>query len=367
MTGAGSPAERSLRIAMLHPCYWPEETRGSERFIHDLGVRLARKGHRPRLITSHPGAPSESLEDGIEVLRLHRPRGRRLQLGLRDQYLTHVPGTMTALRETDPDLVHAIYPVDALAASRWGRRTGRPLVYTLMGMPRQEWLRRPVWRRIIGRALARADVSVSLSRRAAELTREAFGLTPRVIHLGVDLELFRPVAARAPVPTILCPADLTDARKRGPLLREAFKVLRSSQPDARLVLSRRSASSAPTDEDPGVEYEDLDSQPTLVRAYSEAWITVLISQAEAFGMVLTESLACGTPVLASPGGGANDIVGGDQVGSLVDSQNPEAVASAIAGSMDSGEGVRSACIARAREFSADRCADAYDALYREVL
>jgi glycosyltransferase involved in cell wall biosynthesis len=360
-------AERSLRVAMLHPCYWPEVRRGSERFIHDLGVRLAASGHRPRLITSHPGATSDSVEDGLEVLRLHRPRGRRLQLGLRDQYLTHVPAALRALRETNPDVVHALYPVDAVAAGRWSRRRERPLVFSLMGMPRTEALRRRVWRHIVARALARADASVCLSRRAAELTEEAFGVRARVIYPGVDLELFRPSARRAPAPTILCPADLSDPRKGGPLLLRAFRLLRSSRPEVRLVLSRPRGAAAAAHGEPGVEYVDLDSERALVAAYSQAWLTVLLSEAEAFGLVLTESLACGTPVLARSGGAADEIVAGDRVGRLIESDSPEAVASAISESMADGEENRSACILRATEFSADRCAAQYEELYRGLL
>jgi glycosyltransferase involved in cell wall biosynthesis len=352
---------------MLHPCYWPEVRRGSERFIHDLGVRLAARGNRPRLITSHPGPTTESVEDGIDVLRLHRPRGRRFQLGMRDQYLTHVPAMIRALRRSDPEVVHALYPVDAVAASSWSRSHRRPLVFSLMGMPRPEALRRRIWRGIVARAFSRADATVCLSRRAAELTWEAFGVTPRVIHPGVDLEVFRPTAPRAAVPTVLCPADLDDPRKGGPLLREAFRVLRGREPEARLILSRPRGAAPARAGEPGVEYVDLDTQEALVRAYSEAWVTVLLSRAEAFGLVLTESLACGTPVLASPGGGADEVVDGDPVARVIDTEEPEAVARAIAASMGEGEDVRAACIERATRFSADRCAEAYEELYRELV
>src|SRR4051794_27962693 len=192
---------RPLRIAMLHPCYWPEVRRGSERFIHDLSAGLAAQGQHPRLITSHPGPTTDAVEDGLEVVRLHRPRGRRLQFRLRDQYLTHFPAARRALREADPDLAHALYPVDALAARGWARRTGRPLIFSLMGMPRPEALRRRAWRTIVARAMAAADVTVCLSRRAAERTSEAFGVSPRVIHPGVDPGVFRPIGKRSPAPT----------------------------------------------------------------------------------------------------------------------------------------------------------------------
>jgi glycosyltransferase involved in cell wall biosynthesis len=367
MDAARPPAESGLTIALLHPCYWPEVRRGSERFVHDLGKRLAARGHRVRLITSHPGATSEYVEDGIEVVRLHRPRGRRLQLGLRDQYLTHVPAAMRALSDADPDVVHALYPVDAWAAARWSRARGRPLVFSLMGMPRPETGRRRIWRRIIVGALSRADVSVCLSRQAAQATETAFGETTRVIHPGVDLDLFRQSAPRAPVPTVLCPADLNDVRKRGPLVRRAFRILRSHHPEARLVLSAPTGSLPGAVDEPGIEYTNLDSESDLARAYSEAWITVLLSQAEAFGLVLAESLACGTPVLGARGGGADEIVDSDEVGRLIDPGDPEETAAAIAGTMSDSENVRSACVSRGEQFSADRCAQEYEALYRAVL
>jgi glycosyltransferase involved in cell wall biosynthesis len=362
---APPPDPDHLSIALLHPCYWPEVRRGSERFIHDLGAGLAASGQRPRLITSHPGPTSDRVEDGIDVLRLHRPRGRRLQLGLRDQYLTHFQVARRALRETDPDVAHALYPVDAVAARGWARHSGRPLVFSLMGMPRPEALRRRAWRTIASRAMHGADVTVCLSSRAAELTAEAFGVSPRVISPGVDLRVFKPAAPRAPVPTVLCPADLSDPRKRGALLLSAFRALRERHPDARLVLSRpaevRSAAA-----EPGVEYADLDSEDDLARAYSSAWVTVLLSDAEAFGLVLAESLACGTPAVGARGGGAEEIVDSDSVGRLVEADDADEIAGLIAETMSEGEDGRAACLARAGELSVDRCTESYLALYREL-
>jgi glycosyltransferase involved in cell wall biosynthesis len=356
---------RRLRIALMHPCYWPEVRRGSERFIHDLGAGLAARGDRPRLITSHSGPRTEAVEDGLDVVRLRRPRGRRLQLGVRDQYVTHFPAARRALRATDPDVAHALYPVDALAARRWARRTGRPLVFSLMGMPRPAALDRRIWKTIVAKAIVAADVTVCLSRRAAELTSEAFGASPRVINPGVDLEVFHPVAPRADVPTILCPADLSDVRKGGPLLRLAFRALRRKHPEARLVLSAPGGSSADETE-PGIVYENLDSEERLARAYSSAWATVLLSKAEAFGLVLAESLACGTPAIGTRGGGADEIIIADDVGRLTETEDPEEIAGLIAETMSEGEEDRAACIARAEELSVDRTTDAYMALYREL-
>jgi glycosyltransferase involved in cell wall biosynthesis len=58
-------------------------------------------------------------------------------------------------------------------------------------------------------------------------------------------------------------------------------------------------------------------------------LVVLPSRAESFGSVLVEALACGTPVVSTRSGGPEDIVR-DEVGKLVPSEDPAALADAIA-------------------------------------
>src|SRR5437764_70764 len=67
-----------LQVGLPSPCYWPEVRRGGERFVRELGDGLIARGHRPTLITSHPGLPSRRVEEGMPVLRLPRPPQRRL-------------------------------------------------------------------------------------------------------------------------------------------------------------------------------------------------------------------------------------------------------------------------------------------------
>ena len=119
-----------LRPALLNPCYWPEVRRGSERFAHDLGRGLAARGHSPTLITSHPGRPTDSEEDGMRVIRTWRPPAALLERRGFEHHLTHVPLASRALRRGDFQIAHPLYAADAQAAlgveeghSRPGRST----------------------------------------------------------------------------------------------------------------------------------------------------------------------------------------------------------------------------------------------------
>lgn len=363
-----------LHVALLNPCYWPEVRRGSERFARELADGLLSRGQRPSLITSHPGRPSRSVERGMRVIRLPRPpQGVLLRLGY-EAYLTHVPLSYLALRAGHYDVAHALYPSDALAAGRWRARTSRPAVLSYMGIPTRPWLSANRGRlRVLLRAVDRCDAVVALSRHAARAFEDSIGREVLVIHPGIDLTRFRPGGARAERPTIVCTAAADEPRKHVRLLVEAFALLRRREPGARLILSRPADVGAigragidPAA--PGVEWRDLDSDAAITRAYGEAWVAALPAVDEAFGLVLIEALACGTPVVGYAGGGIPEIVDREEIGCLFDRLDPEALADALTRTLETtgSPGTAAACRARAEEFSIDRCTDRYLALYREL-
>jgi glycosyltransferase involved in cell wall biosynthesis len=363
-----------LKLALLNPCFFPEVRRGSERLIRELSSGLVERGHRPTLITSHSGRPSRSVEDGLEVIRVWRPPDERLTRRLYPDYLTHVPLSYAALRAGSYELANAFYPTDALAALRWKSRTRRPVVLSYGGLPDRPVLAdRRHKLRILERAIRGSDAVVCSSRTAADAMKRWFGVEARAIYPGVDLEAFAPNGARDPKPTIFCAAMPDDARKRVGLLVAAFREVRKSRPDARLVAVRPRDPAAIArhglDADGISLIDPVDDPRDLAPYYTRAWVSALTAYREAFGLVLVEALACGTPVVGADHGAVPEVVDRDGIGVLFQNGDPRGVARALLEGLElaSDAGTVERCRARAEEFSTGRLAAEYEALYLELL
>lgn len=98
---------------------------------------------------------------------------------------------------------------------------------------------------------------------------------------------------------------------------------------------------------PGVHFLGFRTGADVARHFSAADVFVFPSRFETFGLVVLESLACGTPVAALPVAGPLDILGGSNVGVLSEDLRQAALA-ALA--ID-----REACRAFAEKFSWAEC------------
>jgi glycosyltransferase involved in cell wall biosynthesis len=360
-----------VHVALLNPVFWPEVRRGSERVARDLADGLLARGHRVRLLTTAPQRRrTVALEDGLEVVRSPRLLDGRLRRRLFEDGLAHVPTALAELRREPPAVAHALHPTGGVAAARLRHRTGTPAVLSYMGIPhRQALANRRLRLELTLRAVRGASVVTALSRHAAEAFERWLGVEDvRVIPPGVDLDAFSPGPGRASVPTILCAADLAEPRKRVGLLVEAFALVRAEHPDARLVLSRPRRD-VPLPAGPGIEVRDLDGRDALVAANREAWVAALPSVGEAFGLVLAEALACGTPVVAADREALPEVAGDPACGRLFAGDAPADVAGALLEALElhRDPGTAAACRARATRWGTDRMVDAYLALYAELL
>jgi phosphatidylinositol alpha-mannosyltransferase len=359
-----------VRIALLHPTYWPEVRRGSERVVHDLGVTLASRGHEVTVITSHRGPPATTEEEGVRVIRARRPPeppGSRLY----EHHLVNAPNVAAGLRRARPDVVHALFPVDAWVAVKLRRRGGPPVVASLHGIPTRAYLVARRYRLEMLRAIAAgADECTVLSEAAADPFRRYLLRAPWVLPPGViggDFARDRP----QPGPTLLCPASLGDPRKRGGLLLAAFERLRRRRPEARLVLAggRDPSSRSAAQAGEGVETLRIDSTDELATAYASASATVLAAVEEAFGLVLIESLAAGTPVVAARSGAGPELAGDERIGRLFEPDDEADLARAMEAALELGarDGTARRCRKRATDFEWSRIVGDYEAVYSSAI
>ena len=339
------------RVALCHPTYWPEVRRGAERYVHELAHALP----SARIVTSHRARTTREREDGVEVVRLRRPPDGRLRRRLFEDHLPLMPFTYAELMRGDDDIVQAFQAPDAVVAAA----TGRPAIYAHMGIPHRAWL---VARRrrleLVQRAVRGCAAVTALSAHARDAFWTYLGVEAHVIPPPVDVGRFTPGGERAEDPLVVCAADAREPRKRVPLLVEAFERVRREHPRARLVLDARTS-----------DHPDAADMTDLVGLYRSAWVSVLPSWGEAFGLVLAEALACGTPVVGSDQGGIPEVLGGDErVGRLFAGDDPDALARALLEAIELARdpATATACRARAESFSAARCADRHERLYREL-
>ncbi|WP_320671683.1 glycosyltransferase family 4 protein [Patulibacter defluvii] len=336
-----------LAPTLLHPTFWPEVRRGSERAIRLLADGLVAEGHRPRLVCGHPGrAIVRGEEEGLEIVRLPRPARRRLLRQRYDVHAAHHPLAAPLLVADPGPLLHAFYPTEAVLAARvigWRRRLRQgarlPLVVSVMGPPDRPWavVERGRLEGLVDAARSAAVVT-SLSEFAAERLWRTFAVRSEIVAPPVDLDAFMIDATveRDPVPTLLFSSDPASGAKRLPLLLEALALLRRELAELELVVSRPRdpALTRELEAVPGVRLRDLDERPALVDAYRRAWVTVLPSFNEAFGLVVAESLACGTPAVAFAGEGPAEVIRDDRVGRIAPEATPEQLAAAIRGALE---------------------------------
>lgn len=295
-----------MKIALTHPYSWPEVRRGAERILVETARALAGRGHEVTVFTAGRSADTRRA-DGVTTVRFRRLFGRA---GLHEVWFgLRVAPRLAAGRF---DVVHSIMPWDALAAIRTQRVGGHWTVYDEMGIPGLKWdRRRDGWAR--WRVVEGADVYGCMSQYALEALREDCDRHDGVqIPGGVRLSEFAPSEAREPTPTLLFSGAFDQPFKGVATLLEALPLVAEREPDVRLWLSGpgdadRMLAEAPPRAAAHVEVLPLGEPGDQARRYARAWATVLPSQRESFGMVMLESLACGTPIVATDLGAPQEM------------------------------------------------------------
>lgn len=165
----------------------------------------------------------------------------------------------------------------------------------------------------------RADLILVASRHALRSFREDYGIREQRLRLFPYCCSFE--ASPPPVPPGPNPAALfvgcDFVRKGGPALLEAFRIVRSRLPAARLKII--GPSSLPKGLPAGVEHLTFVSdRARLQRHFLEAAFFVLPSLCEPFGMVLLEAMMCGKACVGSRVDAMAEIIEDGTTGYLVE-------------------------------------------------
>lgn len=359
--------ELGVDVSVLSDSHTAEER------LDGFGVRGARRSNLARIASAHPFSAAQAAERTMmstERRVLGLPPGRTFSRAVlvRD-----------ALESIAPSVAH-VQQADfrPLYLELSGGRI--PTVITVHGLGGLETKEYP----------ALADLIPVHLRRAAAITVPSTALREEVGRLGVDVHdlhvvpnavdhsLFRPSDRRAAreeldvdpdAPLIVCVGRIT-RHKGADILLEAFASIRATVPDARLALvgpwSLDTPRPAP---ESGVTVHDAVPHEQVATWLTAATLTVVPSLYEGFGLTALESLACGTPVVASQVGGLPEIVD-DRVGALVEAGSVPDLARAVRTMIEDPERRArnsSAALERAAGYTWAASAAAFEDVYVSVL
>jgi glycosyltransferase involved in cell wall biosynthesis len=336
-----------MRIGLVAPPWVPVPPPaygGTEAVVDNLARGLAMLGHQVRLFTV--GESTSPVPSGHLFDRAPEPIGQSVPEA------AHVLAAYEAL--ADMDIIHDHTILGPLIGARVPRTP--PVVVTNHGPFTETTIR------IFARIATRAAV-VAISHDQASRA----GVVPvaAVIHHGIDLDAYRPgmgsgshlVFVGRMSPDKGAHRAVRIARAAGRPLRIISKMREPAEIEYYRAMVRPLLS---TKEDAP---EELPFDERLAAVQDAAALVNPISWPEPFGLVMAESLALSTPVIAYPNGAAPEIVTHRVTGFLCSTESTAAHAA------DRIEQIsRRACREDAENrFSLKRMAADYAALYERIL
>jgi glycosyltransferase involved in cell wall biosynthesis len=347
-TISGGNGHRKLRIAQVAPLYEsvpPQKYGGTERIVAYLTDELVARGHDVTLFASG---------DSETTARLVAPCARSLRLA---DCVDPLPHHYLMLEEVyrrahDFDIVH--FHVDYLhfPHSRRARIKHLTTLHGRLDIPDLE----PMYREYRDMPL----VSISDAQRAPL----AWAYWRATVHHGLPLDLlpFDPGGGEHLVfvgrisPEKRVDRAVEIARRAGRRLVVAAKIDRADREYARTIEHVLA--------EPHVDYigEVGDAEKGRLIGGAHA-LLFPIDWPEPFGLVMIEAMACGTPVVAFPGGSVREVIDDGVTGFIVDDIAAAAEAVERAGQL-SRRRIRDVF---ERRFSAGRMADDYLQVYAQLI
>jgi glycosyltransferase involved in cell wall biosynthesis len=318
---------------------------GVERVLHRQAQELAARGHEVTLVCTSGRARGEAVEGGVRVRRV--PRRATLWRAPVADLGKHIP--------RDTELVHvpATYPFTTPRVLRFAARAGIPALLDFHFEPDPGTT--------VGRAaasayrhvgppsypLARLALVRSLSYALSAPSLQGVPMARwRVLPNGVDAARFRPEGPAEPACDVLVVGRLVPYKGVSVLLQAAARM----RPGPSIIVAGEGPLRGRLEAQArqlGVNARFLGRVPEedLPSLYRGAKLTVLpsVNRQEAFGCALVESMACGTPVVASRLPGVEEVA--IQGGLLAEPGDPASLAAALREGLQPGRLVRGPALA----------------------
>jgi glycosyltransferase involved in cell wall biosynthesis len=372
------PVEDRLRISLVCP-FDPQPPRvrggeaqvgGVERVFAEVAKRLAARGHEVTLLCSTDGRPGRSLEAGVQVVREKR-------------HLTLFRAPVCTLTRRIPytsDIIHvaATYPFTTPAVLHRSRKLGIPAVLDFHFEPHLDSplgrLAAQAYRRVGPPSYQLADAVLVRSRSYADRSPSLDGIPRDRIHVvpnGFDPERFKPAGPFRKGDYLLFVGRLVPYKGLDVLL----KAMARAKVGAPLLIVGDGPLRGPLRQlamQLRLDAHFLGHVPDgeLPALFRGARLTVLpsVNKQEAFGIALVESMACGTPVLASALPGVKEVA---EVGGLTSPPGDiDALAAKLKLALAPGSDlVRGPALAArvARQYAWDAVTDRLLEVYADVL
>ena len=304
------------------------------------------------------GQPVEWIAPNVRVI--HLPGGP-LDSEVGDLFV-HLPGFLQEMQrfqeenELDYDVVHSHYWLSAWLGQRFSGKLGIPHVVTfhtlaLIKMQSRAGESEPAERERAEReAMLTADRIVAFSGHERDAMARLYGADPEQVMLapcGVDLAKFRPLDQREVRrqlglngEKVMLYVGRVEPLKGLALLVEAAAQMGEGEEEFRLVVVGGGGPGEPETErvkqlakerkvDGLIDFVGRVDHDDLPLYYNAADVCVVPSYYESFGLVALESMACGTPVVATRVGGLPTIVEHGHTGHLKSWRCPEAFANSV--------------------------------------
>ena len=323
-----------MKLAVGITCY--HTFGGSGIVATEIGLELARRGHRVHFICAEPPA---RLDPATPNLSFHKVELRDYPLLLEGQYPLALASQMIDVAQKERlDLWHVHYALPHatsayLARQILGTRAPR-VVTTLHGTDITLVGNDPSYLPITRFTIEQSDGVTAPSVALAQATRDNFGITREieVIPNFVDTDRFAPGRTPASEALIVHSSNFRPLKRVDDVLAVFERVRRGRRcrlallgdgPERPRIEAEVRARGLVDD----VEFlgERLDVAATLRRAH----VFLLPSETESFGLAALEALACGVPVVATHAGGLPEVIREGEDGFLLPVGDVEAMAVAV--------------------------------------